>query len=309
MKNFVSFIVVAILVIFSSCQKDLVDNLFDGEKIKMQLLELPAPSTEVFQNFLLEGPSLKSATDEGQNLSLVQVFLLDYESLSIDGNSALRYFVYYEINANGYRQKFLTIEQKFQINDGILDEDSGELTQFYIGCPFSKTFDFSNSNYFYGINCMFHFDDGREFFYFSESNSNSVKLPPIYGGRWQLHVSCNDGDMRQEFMTNLIDYHNDDLISLKFEIKDENVVSYFVVAKEVLHSDVISIQLRGEESENSLYYKSYRISRDGNSDDLIYPAPFKIKSILLCRQDRCKQYFTEDMEVSYDDNGIIYYRL
>lgn len=307
MKNFFVFLFVVIIVVFTSCQKEEIVIPVNIETIRAQLVEFPVPSKEEVQSKISEQNSLKSASNE--SVTLTRIFPLEEWTYEINDNYANKYLIYYELNKDGYREKLLTIRQEFQIVDGEIDE-SGYGLEISIGCPFSKIFYVNNRDYLNQITVFFHFNDGAEFaYYLDRSYLGEVKLPPIADGKWQLSVTYDDGDMRQSFMSNLIDWNNES-ITLKFNIKSSSNV-HLKINREYL-KDATLIQVVGKDENGNFQYFLIPINGEGFDEIIaLFDLPFQINRIYICGDSGCRYYHIgDDFDMVIEIlTGVIYYRL
>lgn len=285
MKKFVALFVVIFVVIFSSCQKD-IEVPVSIESIRAQLAQVASPSKEEVQTFLSEG-NLKSASIE-DDATMVQLFPLNVSTTAVENGFAIRYFMYYEINGDGYRRKQLMISQIFPVKDGKIDQNNYTF-KYDINCPFSRSFDLSERNYVRQITFFFHFEDGTQFVYIGERNYGTVMLPPLANGKWQLNIAYDNGDMYQEFNTELVNFGSD-IINLKFEVKKDNIVSIVKIAKEMMQGAYL-VQLEGENKNGDIIYVNYQfINYETLPSLLSFNAPFEVKYITICGMNGCWRY-------------------
>ena len=290
-KNYLLVIVVIILGMFSSCKKELMENPIDVERNRAEMAQAANPPNNEVQVFIENG-NLKSANIE-DDASLIEIFPLDSRTYEIYTDKAVKYFVYYEININGYRQKMLTFSQIYPVKDGKVDLSQYVLDDIQVGCPFNRYFTLKNGNDISQLTYFFHFDDGRQFTYFGDRNSYRIQIPPIAGVKIQLTVAYDNGDMAQQFNTELFGYYDESsIVNLKFEIKKDNILSYIKIDKSLLQG-AYSIQIYGEDPDNgNTLYVNYRFEGyESTLDKLSFAAPFsKVMFVNICGMNGCWQY-------------------
>lgn len=288
MKNvFLLLVVITFCFVSTSCQKDDELSIVDIQSLKTQLASVPDPSKEEVQLFIEDG-NLKSASIE-DDATLIELFPLDISTTAVVNGVAIKYFIYYEINANGYRVKMFMVSQIFPVKDGKIDEKNYTF-EYDINCPFSQRFDLKERNYINQIIYFFHFDDGTQFTYVGERNYGSVLLPPLANGKWQLSVSYDNGDMYQEFNSELVNFDKD-IINLKFEVKKNNIISIVKVDKE-LTQGAYSIQFFGENQDTGdRVYVNYRLISDESLPSILsFNVPFEIQYVIICGMNGCWRY-------------------
>lgn len=311
MKN--SVIYLMLFVIFfvgltNSCQKDEILSSADISNIKAQLVSVPDLTKEEVQNFLSDG--LKFAQIEDDDV-MISLFPLDISIASIANGVATKYFIYYEINLSGHRQKVFTISQIFVVKDGKIDLSDYSLKK-QVGCPFNRSFSLESPDNVSQINYFFHFKDGRELMYVGEQNNGyNVLLPPIADGQWQLSVSYFDGDMSQECNSELVNF-NDDIIKLKISIKESNVLSYLKIDRSVFNGVYMCLVV-GQDTETSDYkFMSFKPIYDDNLDlsSIMIQTPFKIiKYIRLYYMNGYVQHYNTITDVNSPVDGPKIYKL
>lgn len=286
MKKFFVLLVVIFLSLVS-CQKDEELSSVDIQSLKAQLASISNPSKEEVQ-FFIEGGNLKSASME-DDATLIELFPLNVSTTAVVNGVAIRYFMYYEINANGYREKMFMVSQIFPVKDGKID-DKNYTFEYDINCPFSRRFELKERNYINQITYFFHFDDGTQFTYVGERNYGSVLLPPLAGGKWQLSIAYDNGDLYQEFNSELVNFDSD-IINLKFEVKKDNVIAVVKVDKELTQGSY-SIQLFGENQNNGdMVYVNYKlINEESLPSVLSFNAPFEVQYVIICGMNGCWRY-------------------
>ncbi len=304
--SFSMLFVIFSLCILSSCktQNEPVVNNLNELALKAQLAKIPAPSKEEMKEFIAGklGPQ-KAKSEQWQDLVLVEIFELDSTTYIIEDGVATKNFLYVEIASNGDLKKKLTIGQVFQISGGNIVENDYHFN-YQISCPFSRYFHLQDDNNVQNITYFFHFNDGYQLSY----NGNSqIKLPPIKNGKWQLRVTYYDGDLWQSFMTELVNYYSEssNLIKLKFDIKETNIVSVVSVSKLYI-KDAYSIQFEGRDDDGYYTYVSYPVSYDESLPNvIIFNLPIKnLKRAFICSNNGCsliqpKEEKTEDGKVYY----------
>ncbi len=309
MKNFFYFCMfVVICVIPSSCQKDEMLSPADISNIKAQLVSVPDLTKEEVQNFLSGG--LKSAQIEDDDV-MVMLLPLDISTTYVSDGTAIKYFIYYEINLSGHRQKVFTISQIFVVKDGKVDLSNYSLKK-QIGCPFNRSFSLDSPDNVSQINYFFHFKDGRELMYVGEQNNGyNVLLPPIADGQWQLSVSYFDGDMSQECNSELVNF-NDDIIKLKINIKESNILSYLKIDRNMFNG-VYMCLIVGQDTETSDHkFMSYKPIYDDNLDlsNVMIPTSFKIiKYIRLYYMNGYVEHYNTVVDVNSPTEGPVNYKL
>ena len=281
MKNFIVLLVAMLFVgVFTSCQKEKNFVPIDTEAIRSQLASLPVISKEEVQQKITEQNNLKSANTEPV---LVRIFPLDKNTYEVYDDHAIKHLVYYELNQGAHRTKFLTLNQTFPVANGVVDTTQYHL-DINVGFPFSRGFYFKDQNDINQLTFFFHFNNGEEFAYFGDNGSGSVKLPPIADGQWQINVVYNDGEMHQEFMSNLINFYGDELITLKFNILPVgNTKAYVKIDRNLINSDTRSIEVVGKDDDGNWIYFLYPINSDGLNDILSVPVSFSnITRVYVC---------------------------
>ena len=299
MKKFFYFFAVLCIVSFTffSCQKEELNT----EAIRAQLVAQPALTVAKVQLAL-------SRLKDGNGSTLVVVFPLSGDNITVFEDHADKYFVYYEINGYGQREKIVQIKQTFPIINGNVDLTQWNL-DYEIGCPLSKIFILSNQNNIMQINYFFRFNDGKQFAFFGQNYSGQIKLPPIEGGKWQLEITYNDGDLEQKYSTKMIDINGDSMLNLDFKLKEENVISY-VEMDNILTQGAYLVQLALYSEETGQYtYINYPLLYEENQVGYIYfSAPFDVRIVTICGVNGCKEYYTKNMGWSIR-NGKKVYRL
>lgn len=304
MKKLSSLTFFCVLIFaFISCQKEEPTKNIDPTAIRSQLAAIAAPSKEEILAMISMSP-LKSATDD--RVTLIQIFALTQETFEVYDDHAVKHFVFYEINQNGYREKFLTINQRFEIYNGVVDMTTYTL-DFEVGCQYSRYFFLKDQNYVIRINYFFRFNDGRQFAYFGNNNSGQIKLPPIDGGQWQLEVIYDDGDLQQRFSTKMINFNGDQMLKLDIRLEDENIVSY-VEMENILTNGAYLIQLAtfSEETGQYLYVNCPMLYNENLQGYIFFSAPFDIKIIVICGINGCNEYYTGNMGWSIRDGKKVY---
>lgn len=307
MKNLVVFMFFAVMaIVFSSCQKNEELLPVDTDVIRAQLMTQPVLTKEEVQQKVAEQNSLKSASNEPV---LVRLFVLDQSTFEVYDDHAIKYFVYYEINQNGYREKLLTISQQFDVVDGQIVSDGYSL-KVIVGCPFSRYFLLENQNYVNQVTVFFHFADGTEFAYHLDRNSSEVKLPPITDGAWQLSVSYDDGDMQQSFMSNMINFWEDEVVNLRFYTKSTSKI-HLEINRSYFSEDIKIIQVSGKDQDGNWNWFLLPVAYEGFDEIVNFDLPFQIRYVYLCGEDGCSVYSVED-DIETEINittGAIYYKI
>jgi len=305
MKKLSSLTAVFCLLFFAfiSCQKEESKSI-DPMAIRSQLASIPAPSKEEIMA-TISGSPLKSGADL-KSVTLIQVFQLAMWTFDVNNSYSVKHFVLYETNENGYREKYLTINQRFEIRDGNLDTSSYTLS-FDVGCPYSKIFYLENQDNVIQINYFLRFDDGKQFAYFGENNSGQIKLPQVGGAQWQLEVIYDDGDLQQRFSTKMIDFNGDQMLKLDIRLEDENIVSY-VEMENALTKGAYLIQLATYSDETGEYnYVNCPVLYNENLQELVYfSAPFDVRIVTICSANGCKEYYTNNMGWSIREGKKVY---
>lgn len=290
MKNLALIFVIIIGFFFTNCQKENSSEMLsvDTEAIRAQLLATPVPTKEEIQLVLAE-KSLKSATIEDDQPVLVQIFPLDARTYEVYQDFAIKYLIYYEINSDGYRVKYLTIRQEYTITNGIIDNYSSNIS-LEVNCQFGKYFGLRNMNDINKITYFFRFDNGKQFAYYG-NGTREIKLPPIAGGKWQLDVVYYDGDLSQQFSTYLFDYYSDQyILELNIQIKQSNVYATLEMNKSFLDGAYI-MQVIGENKNGDFIYMSYPLLFTGELKETVsFDLPFEIQRINICGTNGCYSY-------------------
>jgi len=296
MKNII-FVALCIAVFAaSSCQKEELNT----EAIRAQLAAHPSLSVAEVQSEL-------SKLKDGNVMMLVVVFPLSSDYFTVFNDHADKYFIYYEVNGFGQREKMITIIQTFPVIDGNVDLTSYSLS-YEIGCPSSKIFILRNQNNISQINYFFRFDDGRQFAFFGERNSGMVELPPINGGKWQLEVTYDDMGMVQKYTTYLIDFYGSAILDLKIQLQKENTICY-VEIDNMLTKKAYLIQFATNDDLGNYYYFNYPVVYEESQNSILcFDVPFDAKYVVICGTDGCFQYLTENMSQGMR-NGKKVYRL
>lgn len=310
---FFSALFIIVLLSITSCKKE--DDMpvvnTDVEAVRAQLLAVSIPSKEEIQLILSEKPEAKSKSlsDDGNlGLMLVQIFALDQQTYMVGSETATKSLVYYEINQNGYRKKFLTIYQSFKVKDGRVDTVSYNI-DYEVGCPFSRNFYLKNSNNISQLSYFFRFNNGNQFGYFGDMNYGLIKLPPIAEGKWQLEVKYDDGDMRQTFMTDLIDFYSkSNQLNLRLEVKTENTISVLEIGKNFIKGAYL-LQFSGMDKSGNYVYMTYPVAFEENMASKIrYNVPFNIKDFVICGVNGCYGFAAKDAAyIMYQSDGTIIY--
>lgn len=283
--GFLFFVIFGLFL--GSCKKsELVSVPIDTESVRAMLIKVSTPTKKAVQTMLTATPITKLKDGVIANQMLVEIFALDARTFEVYDDYAVKNFVYYEIDQNGYRQKLLGIQQKFQVKGGVVDTTSSVLS-YEVGCSYSRYFNLTNQWNISRVTYSFHFDNGRQFSYFGE-NTGNIKLPPIGGGKWQLDVIYDDGDLRQEFISNLVDFYADsNMLSLRLGIQKENTVSFLQLSKDFIRGSYL-IQLDGEDGKGNSVYLIYPVIFDeGMPATLSFSAPFEVKGFIMCGSNGC----------------------
>lgn len=302
-KSVMYLFFVIIIMFFGSCKKsDLLPEPVDTDAIRAMLVSVSTPTKEAVQT-MLSSTTLKLKDGIIEKQTLVEIFPLDSRTYEVYDNIAIKNLVYYEIDQNGNREKLLGIRQEFQIKNGVVDTTTSVMS-YEVGCPYSRYFHTGSGN-ISSILYFFVFDNGRQFNYFGESET--IKLPPIAGGKWKMEISFYDGDLFQKYNAELLDFYAaSNQLSLKLNVKKENTVAYFQLSKEFAEGSYY-LELRGEEDSNGNFpYYSYRISDQNYSANLTFASPFEIKSILMCGNHGCCSYEVKVKSYSPLDGKAIY---
>lgn len=264
---------------FISCKKEKMENTENSKAIVAQMVATAKPSNEEVQ-LKVSGFNLKSASIE-DDATLVLLFTLDERTFEVYDNQAIKYLVYYEIGSNGYRRKMLTIKQIFPVTDGKVDVTQYSI-DYEVGCPFSRDFYLKNGNNVNQITYFFRSNDGSQFAYFTNGNTNVIKLPPIANGQWQLSIVYDDGDLRQEYATQMIDFWNQsNELQLKIILKQANTISLIEFDKSFLQGAYL-IRLYGRDSNGYNIYQDYPAMLDESMNNIIsYNAPFDIEHVAI----------------------------
>lgn len=283
-------VIVVFGVLFSSCQKDDSSEILpvNTEAIRAQLLSTPIPTKEEVQ-IALADKSLKSATIEDDQPVLVQIFPLDARTYEVYQDFAVKYLIYYEINSDGYRVKYLTIRQEYKITNGVVDNFTSSIS-VEVNCQFSRYFGLRNMGDVSKITYFFRFDNGKQFAYYG-NGTNEIKLPPIAGGKWQLDVVYYDGDLTQQFSTHLFDnYSSQYILELNIQIKQSNVYATLEISKSFLNGAYI-MQVVGENKNGDLIYMNYPLLFTNELKETVsFDLPFEIQSINICGTNGCYSY-------------------
>ena len=281
MKRHILLFVVSIFVftMVISCQKEKMENSINAKAIRAQLVSNPDPSKEEVQ-LKVTGNNLKAATIE-DDATLFLLFALDEKTFEVYNNQAIKYLVCYEIASNGYRRRLLTIKQIFPVTDGKVDLSQYSI-DFEVGCPFSRDFYLKNSNNVNQITYFCRLNDGSQFAYFTNGNTYTIKLPPIANCKWQLTIVYDDGDLRQEYATQMIDYYNQsNELQLKIILKQANTVSLIEFDKSYLQGAYL-IRLFGRDINGNNVYQDYPVLFDEDMNNTIsYNAPFDIEHVAI----------------------------
>ena len=293
MKRYILLFVVSVclFVMAVSCQKEKMENSVNAEAIRSQLVSHPAPSKEEVQ-LIVSNNNLKSAAIE-DDATLVVMLPLDEQTYEIYDNQAIKYLIYYEFDSNGFRRKMLTIKQIFPVLNGTVDLSQYSI-DYEVGCRFSRDFYLKNGNYVNQITYYFRCDDGTQIAYFSNGNTGVIKLPPIAKGQWQLTIVYDDGDLRQEYATQMIDFYTaSNELQLKIQLKEVNIVSVVEFDKNALQGAYL-IRLYGRDSNGYNVYQDYPALLDENMKDIIsYNASFDIEHVSIFGMNGCIWYDTK----------------
>jgi hypothetical protein len=218
--------------VVTSCSQDEVITTNDEVSFLADIMAAPQPALDEFKSFA-EGAGLKSASVYSS--SVVMVFPLDRRTVEVFDVTVKKYFILYEFGQGGQRNKEITISQIFEIlPNGKIDPTSGKFLEATPGCSQKRHF-YIDDQYITGIHCFCNFKDGRQFGYVGQITNNTVQLPPLEGGVWQLSVDFNDGDIPQKFSTLPINnYAESNVIELKTTFELDNIVAYVEIEKKYL---------------------------------------------------------------------------
>lgn len=274
MKN-LSFFVIIILFFFSCKKENIVPIVIDIDGIRAQLVSAPTVTKEEV-SALLSTSGLKSATTD---LISVQIFDLSSDVYKIDDKQAVKFAVYYEVNANNSLLKFLTIKQFFPVKNGVVDTSNYTLG-YEVGCSLSRDFQFSVAGNVNQIIYFFHFNDGKQFTYFG--SPSGIRLPPIANGKWQLMVTFYDSGLLQQFVSDLVDYNNQsNIINLRLDLKNKNTVSIVKIDKNLIKG-VDNIWLGGYDSNATYQGITFKVIYDESMPSVLsFEVPFNTWDIKI----------------------------
>jgi len=290
-KLFCSALFIIFIGFFFGCQKEDELSNVQTEEIRSQLASLPAPSKEEVKT-KLSSDGLKSATVDNQPV-LALILQLDGWTYEINSEWAVKYFVYYEIGQDGYRQKTLTLVQKFPVVNGQIVTSQYNL-EVRVGYLFYKTYYLNDQNNIQQLIYLFRFDDGQQISFFNKW-TGEIDLPPIGKGKWQIEVVYG-GDMEQRYHTNPINYDTDsNVLTLSISLYSENnIESNINIDKDIINGFYL-LTLQGINKGGQYCFLNYPVLWDNNLPQrIIYSAHFDIENVTVCGGTGCFSYFTKN---------------
>ena len=194
-KTNLLMLVVIIVCVFSSCQKEIFDEVVpvNPKFILTQLAKIQLPTEEEVKVKLSEQQTLKFASVAPVS---AKIFALSDYTCEIKNDKAVKTGIYIEVNNSGYFSRVFTLYQTFKIIDGKIDDTKYDL-KVQAGCPFSKVIkvkDELNTNYIWYW-AHIYMESGEELGYFDPnevfSESHRIEIYPIKGVTWEIQVGAN----------------------------------------------------------------------------------------------------------------------
>lgn len=311
MKNVLLFVIFTLL--FISCRKD--ENLIpvDTEAIRAQMVAAPALNKIEVKSILpaelklKDGPVTTPIT-QAEELNLIQLFDLDPKMYVFTDKVAVKHFLYLEVDSYSNRKKEFTIHQIFEIKNGVIDASKYSL-EYEIGSVYSREYFINVSAMVSQITYILHFDNGKQFSY-NGNNGPRVQIAPIANCKWQILAYHWDGDLAQEFASDLIDYFSQsNTVNLRLEVKSSNVKSTVKMSKN-LFIGAMSIVLEGKDTQGNQASINSRVAYDQSMPSKVsFDAPFDIKTVTIYYlNNNYAMFYTKDSKIIVytADNKIIY---
>ena len=300
-----------IMVLFFSCKKETESIYLDIDGIRAQLAAIPTVTKDEVAN-LLNSPKLKSGTTttlaaENEPFVMVEIYDLSSDYYIVGEKEAVKFMAYWEKDQNLYRQKFLTIRQIFPVSNGVVNTNTYHL-EYEVGCSLGHDFQLSANGSVNQIIYYFHFNNGNQFAYYGNGgNTSNIKLPPLANGKWQLMVSYFDGDLQQQFISDLVDY-NSNIINLRLGVKPKNVVSIIQIDRSLLKG-IYGIWVSGYDTHAVPQNMQFIVLYDESLPNRVsFQAPFNIWDINISGMYGCYNLSTKNAKATvFNADGTVTY--
>lgn len=320
MNRIYSLLVVIIIVIFTSCQKEeevlipetqpvAIAKPIDVANIQNQLSLIENLSVQTTQDSIeaKSTPKLKSGSEE-EVPDDVEIFPLPKEYFTVEGDVAVKYFTYWEVKGLEIK-KALTVKQLFNIKNGVVDKNYFQV-DFFVGYLFFDSYSLNVGGWISEIKFMLRSTKTNKVFSYVTNNSN-IEVPPVDGAQWQLLVSFG-GYAPQRYATDLFDYTNKSgVVNVRLEVKSKKVVSIVYITKNLLPKGVSTIQIGRTESNGQYVYKLVDVMNDESTPESIFiEIPFDAEEVAIYGETWGYGYRTHDyLPIVYREDGTIIYNI
>ncbi len=302
MKKLVVFMFFAVMaILFFSCQKEEFEIPIDKEALKLQAEKWAIPQAEE-----INVSSLKAGWSDSIT---VKIFPLESMNYYFQEDSLVRLLNYYELKKGRINRTIMFSQFIPILSNGKADMNNYRIGNLIAGCPLSKTFYLTSQNNINNMRAFFLFKDGGQFGYNCDTYGY-VRLDPLADGNWVVDVSFYNPNQR--YVSERINFYQDDLISLKFQMKEVSK-THIEINRKFLTEDsktleILFLDKNGEEEQLTV-----PILNEGFDEIISLTIP-DIKNVFgfyICGDSGCQYYTVGDQVdmVIHIENNVVYYRL
>lgn len=337
--NRILLLVVIIIAIFTSCQKEKVlipetqpvEAVVTLSKAEISALQKEAALWPVLTQKQAE--ALVSVRNKQDTiLSNIQVadILSEIKDLK-DGRISQNTVIIRALNSQEYQVTNNTLTKL--IGCLVINEETGELIQqwtYYLSYPivngeidftsfwFDYEFDCSKdytkvlnkTTDVYGVKLNFMGNDNVSFSYYAEvfndgANQNNIKVTPFENGSYIVTgTNKTFGHSAKMFETRIFDCYNSDFLDMVI-VGNSNVKSSVSIDTSLLEG-VNSIVLRGYDDQGNDVFTYRDVLQTQQVSSLSFLATFNITRVRICNNDGCWEY---PVELVKTEGGISFYKI